>query len=78
MVKKTGKKSRRIRLTCSNCRKVNYPNTRDVDSDCHFLCKTCDEAYFRWTMKSTSNIYVDDFLKTNAARQCKSTKNMVG
>lgn len=66
---------KKTRCTCSNCGRVKYLPTSSIDlGEEHFLCDTCDSAYVTWqnAVSDQSRIYVDDFLRSTAAKRCKA------
>jgi RNase P subunit RPR2 len=65
----------RKRYTCSNCKCHRYPDPAktSIEPGDHFLCETCDDAYTFWSnRKVNGDLYVDDFLRTSAARSARS------
>jgi ribosomal protein S27AE len=64
---------KKVRCTCSNCGKIKYLLAHHIDrGEEHFLCPKCDNAYIVWQNSRDGNVYVDDFLKSYAAKRCKS------
>lgn len=70
-------KVKRVRVYCANCKKINYLPKGQIDtSEEHHLCDRCDSAYISWQNAEKPNeirVYVDDFLKSYAAKRCRST-----
>jgi hypothetical protein len=66
-------KQKRVRVTCSNCGVIRYvPAATIARPEEHFLCDPCDSAYVVWGNSNESHVYVDDFLKSYAAKKARA------
>lgn len=73
---KLSSRPKRVRVHCANCKCINYPKRKDIDLDeIVYLCSHCDAAYIVWSNRRVNgDLYVDDFLKTYAARVARQSK----